>query len=320
MKQLLCLAAIALPLCGQVTITPQGPEKITVAIDGKPFTEFHMGSPKPYLAPLRAASGTMVTRGYPMQADIPGENHDHRHHRGLWFTHGAVNDWDFWANEETQKGVGKGRGTIVLKKLERAAGGKRSGAIDAVFEWSGGGQPLVTERRRMTFHADPKLRIIDFDITLTAANRITFGDTKEGTFAIRLAPELEENQPRKIPEPKRTGRMVASTGKETEKEVWGSRAAWVDYFGAIKGEPLGIAIMDHPSNPRHPTYWHSRGYGLFAANPFGVADFERDKTKNGDISLEKGERLRFRYRVVIHPGDAQSAGVAALYKAYAGGR
>ncbi len=76
--------------------------------------------------------------------------------------------------------------------------------------------------------------------------------------------------------------------------------------------------MDHPGNPRHPTYWHSRAYGLFAANPFGVADFERDKSKNGNMTLESGQSLRFRYRLVIHPGDVKSANVAALYKEYAG--
>lgn len=319
MKQLLYLAALALPLCAQVKIAQQAPDRISVEIDGAPFTEFHMGPPKPFLAPLRAATGAVVTRGYPMQKDIPGEARDHVHHRGLWFTHGAVNGWDFWANEESQKGVGKGRGQIALKKVNKISSGKASGAIDATFAWSGGGEALLTERRRMTFRAGPKLRIIDFDITLTAeAPEVTFGDTKEGTFAIRLAAELEERQPPRIPEPKRTGRMVASTGKETEKQVWGTRAEWVDYFGTIKGEPVGIAIMDHPENPRHPTWWHSRAYGLFAANPFGISDFERNKEKKGDLTLKKGQKVRFRYRVAIHAGDVHSANVAELYKAYAG--
>lgn len=318
MKQLLCLAAIALPLCAQVKIA-QNSGKIAVEIDGKPFTEFHIGpsTNKPYLAPLRAATGTVVTRGYPMQDDIPGEARDHVHHRGLWFTHGIVNGYDFWANEESQKGAGKGGGKIVLVKVGKASGGRKTGEIQATFDWTGGGATILTEQRKMVFYADPKLRTIDFDITFTARDRVVFGDTKEGTFAVRLAPELEEIQPRNIAEPKRNGKMVASTGKETDKQVWGSRAEWVDYFGTIKGEPVGIAIMDHPANPRHPTYWHARGYGLFAANPFGVSDFERDKTKNGDMTLEPGKPLRFRYRVVIHPGDVNSAGIAALYKAYA---
>ena len=322
MKQLLCLAAMALPLCAQVKIAQQGSYAITVEIDGKPFTEFHIGpsTHKPYLAPLRAATGTVVTRGYPMRDDIPGENRDHPHHRGLWFTHGVVNGYDFWANEETQKGVGKGRGKILLANVDDMISGQKKGEIRATFDWTAEGATLLTEKRRMIFYSDAKLRTIDFDIALSARDRVVFGDTKEGTFAIRLAPELEETQPRNIPEPKRNGKMVASTGKESEKQVWGTRAEWVDYFGAIQGEPVGIAIMDHPANPRHPTYWHSRSYGLFAANPFGIADFERDKTKNGDITLEPGKALRFRYRVVIHPGDVKSAGIAALYKAYAAGK
>ena len=319
MRLLFCAVALALPLAAQVKITNQESKTITVDIDGKPFTVFHIGpdTNKPYLAPLRAASGIIVTRGFPME-QIEGENQDHPHHRGLWFTHGVVNGYDFWANEDSQKGVGKGKGKIVLKKVNKASGGAKSGEINAVFDWTTEGKPLLTETRRMIFQGDPKLRTIDFDITLKALDKVTFGDTKEGTFAIRLAAELEEAQPKKIAAPVRTGRMVASTGKETEKQVWGSRAAWVDYYGKIKGEAVGLALMDHPGNPRHPTYWHSRSYGLFAANPFGVADFERDKSKNGNMTLEAGQSLRFRYRLVIHPGDVKSADVAALYKEYAG--
>jgi hypothetical protein len=320
MKKLLCLAALVLPLCAQVKITQQGSEKISVEIDGKPFTDFYIGpaAVKPYLAPLRSAKGTVVTRGYPMET-IAGEAKDHPHHRGLWFTHGVVNGYDFWANEESQKGVGKGKGKIVLKKVQKVSSGKKSGTIQATFEWAGGGETFLTEERTMTFYSDPNIRTIDFDITLRPQQKVTFGDTKEGTFAIRLAPELEEQQPRNIPEPKRNGKMVASTAKEGEKAVWGSRAEWVDYFGTVKGEAVGITIMDKPGNPRHPTYWHSRAYGLFAANPFGIHDFERDRANpnKGDLTIQPGQPLRFRYRVVIHPGNYLSAGIADLYKQYA---
>jgi hypothetical protein len=94
----------------------------------------------------------------------------------------------------------------------------------------------------------------------------------------------------------------------------------VDYFGQLDGKTVGVAIMDNPSNPRYPTYWHSRNYGLFAANPFGLRDFTGDKTKDGSMKIEKGQRLRFRYRVVIHPGDLNSANIAGLYKKYAAGK
>ena len=319
MKKLLCLAALALPLCAQVKITQQGSEKISVEIDGKPFTDFYIGkaTAKPYLSPLRSAKGTVVTRLFPME-NVAGEAQDHPHHRGLWFTHGLVNGYDFWGNEESQKGAGKGKGYVVLTKVDKVSGGKKSGFIQATFEWRGDGKAILIEDRRMVFYSDPNLRTIDFDITLRPQEKVTFGDTKEGTFAIRLAPELEEQQPKGIPEPKRNGKMVSSRAKQTEKQVWGSRAEWVDYFGTVKGEAVGIAIMDKPGNPRHPTYWHSRAYGLFAANPFGVHDFERDEgnVNKGDLSIVPGQPLRFRYRVVIHPGDYMSAGIADMYKEY----
>ena len=159
--------------------------------------------------------------------------------------------------------------------------------------------------------------MFDCDITLTAVQQVKFGDTKEGTFGIRLASELEEPHKDAPPSPPRTGRMVNSEGQQTESNVWGKRANWVDYFGEIKGEKLGVAIFDHPSNPRHPTYWHVRSYGLFAANIFGLHDFLNDKAQDGSVRLLPGQSLHFRYRVVIHPGDWQSAGIAALYQKYA---
>jgi len=303
---------IAVPLCAQVEIhATKG--QVLVMMDGKPFTTLFCGpeTGKPYLHPLRAASGTIVTRHYPME-DVAGETHDHPHQRGLWFSHGDVNGYDFWANEPSQHG-GK-NAKIVLKSFGRVAGGKDSGEIEATFDWiDPNGKVLLTESRKMLFYAEPARRAIDFDITLTAIEKVTFGDTKEGTFAIRLAAALEEPNPEALPTPKRTGLMVNSEGGHGEKQVWGHRASWVDYFGEIEGEKLGIAILDHPANPRHPTYWHSRSYGLFAANIFGWHDFLNDKTANGSMALDPGHAIRFRYRVIIHPGDYQSAKIGDEY-------
>lgn len=309
-----------LPLSAQVKIT-QGSDRIIVDIDGKPFTEFFISSamPKPFLHPLRAASGKIVTRRFPMEA-VEGEARDHPHHRGAWFTHGDVNGYDFWANEPSQKGAGKGKGKIAVRKIGDLTSGKKSGAVEVLFDWEyPNGKPILTETRRMIFYYQPALRTIDFDITLRALDEpVRFGDTKEGTFAIRLASELEEPGPKSIAEPRRTGKMVSSTGKTGEKEIWGTRAEWVDYSGQIEGEKLGVAIFDHPANPKHPTYWHARGYGLFAANIFGVHDFTHGKGGDGSVTLDPGASLRFRYRVLIHPGDAESAGLAAQYRKYAG--
>jgi hypothetical protein len=303
--------ALALPLAAQVKVT-QGTDRISVEIGGKPFTDFFVSADvnKPYLHPLRSATGKVVTRYFPMEL-VEGESRDHPHHRGLWFTHGDVNGLDFWANET--RDAKKGR--VVLKKVVDLKSGKKEGLIATTFDWvDPNGKPLLTESRRMVFSGDAASRTIDFDIALTAVEKVKFGDTKEGTFAIRLTPSLEEPSKRN---PKATGKMITAEGRETEANVWGTRSPWVDYSGEVGGEPLGITIMDHPSNPRHPTYWHSRAYGLFAANMFGVRDFEKDKTKDGSLTLEPNQTLRVRYRVLIHPGRTANAGIPALFSKYA---
>ena len=319
MKKVLLVVAVTLPLCAQVKIAQQGKEKISVEIDGKPFTDFYIGpeTAKPYLHPLRTADGKVVTRGFPMVTDIPGEAHDHPHHRGMWFTHGDVNGYDFWANEESQKGENKGKGRVVLERVDKFVVGKKSGTLSASFAWKiPSGETLLIESRKMTFYPDPQLRTIDFDITLSPQQEVRFGDTKEGMFAMRLAAPLEEEQPKDIAEPKRTGKMVNAQNKQGEKNVWGKRSEWVDYSGRIDGAPVGVAVFDHPSNPRTPTYWHTRAYGLLATNIFGLHDFERDPSRDASLTIRPGQPLRFRYRVIVHPGDVNTAGIREAYETW----
>jgi hypothetical protein len=322
MKRAAFAFAIVLPLFPQVRITPQGSEKIAVEIDGKPFTDFYIGAkaPKPYLHPLRTADGKTVTRGYPMVQDVAGERHDEPHHRGLWFAHGDVNGYNFWASEPDQPLAAryKGRGQIVLERIGKIAAGKKSGSVAATFLWkTPAGETLLVESRTMTFYSDPQVRIVDFDATLSPQQEVTFGDTKDGMFAIRLAAALEEDQPKDIAEPKRTGRIVNAQNRSTEKNTWGKRSEWVDYSGQLDGATYGVAVLDHPGNPRHPAYWHVRGYGLLAANIFGLTDFEGDKSRDGSLTIRPGQPLRFRYRVIIHPGDSNQAGIRDAWGAWA---
>ncbi len=307
----------------QVTITTAA-DQVTVQIDGKPFTVLHTGGPnlnRVNLHPLRAATGTIVNRSVPA-GQLPGETTDHPHHAGLFYGHGDVNGLNFWAvRNEPIDATAKGASTlgrIVAKGPARVASGAKTGTIDIVLSWlEPGGQPLLTETRRMTFHAHPTLRIVDVDIDLEAIKRAEFRDTKEGTFALRMATVLEE--PAKNPKPgavARTGRLLNAQGAVGEANVWGKRSEWVDYAGRIGDEPVGIVLMDHPSNPRYPTYWHSRGYGLHAINPFGWHDFLNDKTADGRLVIEPGQHVRFRYRVVIHPGLAPDA-IAKLHAEWA---
>jgi hypothetical protein len=327
-KALALLAVISLftasPAWAQVTLT-QTPEQIAVEIDGKPFTVFHIsgaGLNRPYLHPLRSASGKIVTRSFPA-AQLPGESTDHPHHAGLFYGHGEVNGYNYWAIQNVPTPPSKGdatMGRIVLDHVVSVKSGRASGSVGVVFQWlKPDGTPLLTETRGMTFYAHPELRIIDFDFDFAAVEKVVFRDTKEGTFAMRMATALEEPSAKAHADahaPMRTGKLVNAQGGEHEAGVWGKRSEWVDYSGELDGEPVGVVMMDHPSNPRHPTYWHSRGYGLHSINPFGVSDFLHDKTQDGSLTLAPGEHVRFRYRVIVH-GRASQARLAELYQEYA---
>jgi hypothetical protein len=305
MRAIAVLTMLAVPVWAQVQLR-QHPDRVSVEIEGKPFTEmfYGPGTTKPYLHPLRSASGKIVTRQFPM-ADVVGESKDHPHHRGLWFSHGAVNGFDFWGNEASQQD-GK-KGSIRVSRIVAVKSGAKAGEVEAVFAWlDPQGKEVLKEDRRMVFYGDGKNRTIDFDIRLTATVTATFGDTKEGMFAIRLADGLREPE----------GVMSSATGARTEKECWGKRADWMDYAGRVDGEALGVAIFDHPGNPAHPTYWHARGYGLFAANPFGAHDFTSGAAASGAMTMEAGKSLRFRYRVTIHAGGTDAGALAKAYAEY----
>jgi hypothetical protein len=304
------IALAVLPVCAQVQFHREG-DQIHVDIDGKPYTTFYLapGGNKPYVYPLSTADGIVVTRHFPME-QFSGETKDHPHQRGLFFAHGDINGYNFWATEPNSKNPKQGR--MQLVKVTQMKGGKKSGTIQAVFDGQDpAGKPIMRETRTVRFHSDAKLRIIDYQIDIDPLEKLTFGDTKEGTFGIRLATSMTED--------KGKGEMVNAEGAHGEKQVWGKRSPWVDYSGPVDDKTVGVAIFDNPRNPRYPTYWHSRAYGLFAANIFGVHDFTNGASKDGALTIEPGHPLRFRYRVVIHPGDAQEAHIADLFKQYSSG-
>jgi len=311
-------------LAGEAVELKHRGSQVDVSIGGKPFTAYYFDTkiPKPFLHPLRSAGGIVVTRGFPMRKDIPGESTDHPHHRALYYAHGDINGIDFWSEAEFEEKApvqagGKTYqasehlpyGRTVLTKLEEVKSGADAGWLRARFNLVGpDGKVIGEETQAYTFRGDGSTRTIDCEFTTQALQiPLKMGDTKEGTFAIRVVKALEEP----------AVKMLNSEGAVGEKNIWGKRANWVDYSGTVEGKKLGIAIFDSPANPKHPTYWHARGYGLFAVNPFGEHDFYNDKTRDGSITIKPGESLTFRYRVLIHDGDASEAKVAEAYEQYA---
>jgi hypothetical protein len=276
---------------------------LLVSIDDRPFSAYRVGpGSKPYLFPVIGPTGEAFTRAYPM-ADVPGEDRDHPHQRSLWFTHGSVNGIDFWSE-------GKGKGTIREIDRKVVVEGPVLGRLTTRNEWlAADGRPVCEDRRTFTFYGTRELRIIDFEVTIEATDGpLTFGDTKEGMFGLRVASSMDvTNKP---------GGKITNAEGLTDERAWGQASPWVDYVGPVKGQSVGIAVLNHPSSFRYPTTWHVRTYGLFAANPFGWKDFGR--ADRGDYVLPSGKKVRFAYRVILHKGATESLGLPGLFETYAG--
>jgi hypothetical protein len=314
----LCLSA---GLMGCVTLEPSpvtGVQissqagKLSVSIDGLPFTEYRFnGVPKPCLYPLTGPTGDGMTRNYPFN-NPPGEEHDHPHHRSVWFGHGSVNGVDFWTESS-------GTGRIVHDKFTAIRGGQNKGIIASHNRWvRPDGQVVCTDDRTLTFYKTPAtVRMFDVEITLHADHGdLVLGDTKEGTMAIRVAESMRVTRADGSRNP--SAHIVNSEGVR-DLEAWGKRARWCDYSGLVNGRPAGIAIFDHPQNPRFPTWWMVRDYGLFAANPFGQHAFEKLSDAHvGDLKIAAGGSVTFRYRVLLHTGTADQAGLAERYQEFVG--
>ena len=255
-----------------------------------------------------------MKRSYPME-DLPNEAHDHPHHRSLWFSHGDVNQVDFWGEMISyKKPPKKPVGEILHDKIIEARGGADSGAVTSSQKWVHAGQTFLKSVQTLRVYNRPESeRVFDFDITITAPDKeVVLGDTKEGSVGLRIA---ESMRLKGVKGPGQ-GHILNSEGLK-DVACWGQKAKWVDMFGPIGDKIYGFAFMDHPKNRRHPNRWHARDYGLFAANPFCEGDMDKTKAKgDGDLKLAPGQSATFKYRILIHEGEADPAKITARYQEY----
>ncbi|HEX4770324.1 MAG TPA: PmoA family protein [Bryobacteraceae bacterium] len=322
MKLLVAALIVAVQMTAASVQAIRSQDQITVAIDGQPFTTYYFGpeTAKPYLMPLRTASGVVVTRGFPVVNDVSSGNPKgpsfEPHQRPLYFGHGDIDGLDFWQEPVFDKYYddhGKqAYGHMLLKSIEPVAAESESATIHARFTLNTPENRVIGEESQsFTFRGEGQVRTIDCEFVLHATNGpLDLGDTKEGTFAIRLAPELSAP----------SDHMLNSEGAVGEKAIWGKPADWVAYSGTIKGKSVGVAILDSPKSFRHPTTWHARAYGLFAANPFGLREFTKDPNKDGSWTIPEGKSLTFRYRVLIYEGNFSAAQISEAYRQYTGGQ
>ena len=297
--------------------------RVDVLIGGKFFTAylFDPKIDKPVIFPIQTASGVTVTRGFPL-SPRPNERTDHPHHIGLWLNYGDVNGLDFWNNSAAIPAIDKPKyGSIRHEKIVRVTEGKKKGVLVVASNWVDiSGKILLRESTTLTFGGEGNSRTIDRATTLTAQQeKVSFKDNKEGFMGVRVARELEipSQKPEIFTDANGVATKVAVLNNEgvtgtflsskgiVGNEVWGTRGNWCMMYGNKNGELVSIAIIDHPSNPGYPTYWHARGYGLFAANSLGQEPLSGGKEKL-NFALEAGQSVTFKYRVVITNGVTPS--------------
>ena len=284
----------------------QTADRISVTIGGKPFTALvaDKTARKLYLHPVLTASGKRVTRGFPMEP-AKNESDDHPHQRGVWIGAEHVNDADFWENDPADKNPRAG--TVTLTKVSGVREGAADGAFTIEANWippNGDGKALVSETRTMTFRAPtPETRAIDIDLRLHANAQVTFADHHDALLGLRLAGPFEIA---------RGGRVVNAEGLNTWDKLRGARSAWVDSLATLAGEEVGVAVMDAPTNVRFPTPWHVREYALVFASPFASHDYS-PSAPDASLTLKPGDDLKLRYRILIHPGNAD---VGAAFKEF----
>ena len=252
---------------------------------------------KPYFYPVYAPGGLLVTRDAPP---------DHVHHRSLWTAHGDVNGVDLWGEADKS-------GFIKCMETPFVALSEDKCVLSSRNIWvSRDEKPLLEEYRKVTFwKTTSTVRLIDYEVMFHALYMdSTFGDTKEGgIISFRVADSMRESIG--------GGRIRNSEGGLGEPQCWGKRARWCDYTGKVNGNIAGITVLDHPNNPRHPTYWHVRAYGLFAANCFGISYFEHKSGSPGALTLEKNSKITFKYRAILHAGDIEVKRIEEYYEEYA---
>lgn len=308
--------------------------KVTVTAGNQAFTDFIYpdSMEKPVLYPVYAADGAIITRGYPIKP-VPNEPIDHPHHVGLWMNYESVNGLDFWNNSFAIPADKKAHyGWIKTTAVTGIKSGK-TGSFTYYADWHDiNKETLLNEKTSFYFSQHNNIRVIDRVSTLTASKDVLMKDVKDGFLGLRVAHQLElpSAEEREFTDDKGnvtkvnktnddvTGNYLTSKGY-TGDAAWGTRGEWCMLYGKMGEDSVGVVIIDHPGNVGYPTYWHARGYGLFAANPLGQNIFSNGKEQL-NLSLKKGESVTFKFRVVIVSGQRvlTAAEIDKLAKEFAG--
>lgn len=288
---------------------------VTILVDGELFTRYlKQSGTRPALWPIIGPTYKPMTRSYPCGEAAVGEEKDHIHHRSMWIGYEGLGGHDFW-HEPASGHSTYPIGTVKHLKFSRRKAHANIVLLVAENEWLGqDGRPLCSDMRTLQFGSDGDKRWIDCLLEIKATHGpVSFGDSKEGFFAVRTASTMRVDR-------KEGGRIVASTGKK-DTAAWGQPASWVDYHGPVDGQTVGLAMMCHPQSYKPKPRWHVRNYGLFAANPFGELAFTAPQSDTRSrplqLTLPENDTLALRYRVILHRGDEREADIQKEFEQFA---
>ena len=271
-------------------IAEKSGSKINITIDGKFFTSYIFSEQEkyPFFFPVNGpVSGGSVTSM---------RNAEYPHHSSLFFGCDMVNGGNYW-----QEGLDRGRIISVNACIERQRGDSAVITDECIWSRPGASSPVRDTRRFTITVPSNSVYQIDVDITLETLDDVHIKKTNHSLFSARLAPDLAVTN---------GGTMVNAENMKGEKETFGKKSAWIDYYGKRGSITEGLVIMEHPSNKWYPSPWFTRDYGFISPTPMYWPE-------NGEeIFLREGTNLRLRYRVLVHSGDHIEAGIAEAFQRY----
>lgn len=294
------LSAVSADARDTVSFKKLPKDRVEIRIGEAVFGIYNHGKQwnKPFLFPMYAAGGQNVLRDIIPTKEEQGSSKDgtdHFHHKGVWISVDSVNDekLNFW--HEGDK--------IVNDSVHYVANDDGTGTLEVSNTWIEGDKPLVKEHTTITIYP---FRMMAYTINLKAVDKnVTFHDTKEGFFAVRLAHTMREMQ---------GGHITNADGLKGEKDCWGKPTAWIDYYGEVDGKTTGVTLMDHPDNFRESRY-HVRSYGLFAISPFGPKKYSNGAEQEAPVVLVPGtEGISLKYALLVHDGDTAAGNVENTYQ------
>jgi len=288
-----CISATAKPV-PRLQAVPQPYDQLSFQRDGQEVARFHFGHDlrRPFVFPLVGPSGRSLTRmGHPRDPE------SHSHHNSVWVSHNSVDGVSFWDD--------RSKGKIVHQRVEKIEDeGGDVAAVVAASNWvnEADGKVVLRERRRTEvrlLEQGEYFLIIDLRLEAPGQQPVTLGKTPFGLVGVRMAKTIGVNDG--------GGTICNSEGGVDEKEVLWKRAKWVDYSGPITSDAVeGVTLMDHPSNPSHPTFFHVRNDGWMGAS----------LTYDADRTIEPGKPMVLRYGLYVHAGKPPRDRINGRWEAF----